>query len=121
MAAAALALAAIGFAIFKYSIRLPIGAFFAATSFLLALLAVAFTGHGVAALQEAGVIPITNLGLKAVPLLGIHPTTETLGAQAVVLAVVVLGFLATRRSAAAASASVNASPRNRAGATGERR
>jgi len=120
MAAAALALAAIGFAIFKYSIRLPIGAF-AATSFLLALLAVAFTGHGVAALQEAGVIPITNLGLKAVPLLGIHPTTETLGAQAVVLAAVVLDFLATRRSAAAASASVNASPRNRAGATGERR
>ena len=103
MAAAALALAVIGFVIFKYSVRLPIGPFFAATSFLLALLAVVFTGHGVAALQEAGVIRVTRLGFEPVTLLGIYPTVEALGAQAAVLAAVVLGFLATRRSAAASS------------------
>ena len=107
MAAAALALAVIGFVIFRYSVRLPIGPFFAATSFLLALLAVVFTGHGVAALQEAGVIQVTRLGFEPVTLLGIYPTAEALGAQVAVLAAVVLGFLATRRSAAAASSSAS--------------
>ena len=66
--------------------RLPIGPFFAATSVLLAFLAVVFTGHGVAALQEAGVMPVTSLAFDPVPLLGIYPTREALGAQAVVLA-----------------------------------
>ena len=72
-----------------------------------ALLAVVFAGHGVAALQEAGVIQVTSLGFEPVTLLGIYPTAEALGAQAAVLAAVVLGFLATRRSAAAASSSAS--------------
>jgi hypothetical protein len=66
-----------------------------------------FTGHGVAALQEAGVIQVTSLGFEPVTLLGIYPTAEALGAQAAVLAAVVLGCLATRRSAAAASSSAS--------------
>ena len=107
MAVAVLILAAIGFAVFKYSVRLPIGPFFAATSVLLAFLAVVFTGHGVAALQEAGVMPVTSLAFDPVPLLGIYPTREALGAQAVVLALVALGFFATRRSAAATRASAS--------------
>lgn len=99
--AAAAALAAIGFALFRYSVRLPIGLFFGATSVLLALLAVVFTGHGIAALQEAGALGVTSLGFDALPLLGIYPSAQAIGAQAAVLAVVAIGFLAARRGAMA--------------------
>jgi high-affinity iron transporter len=102
--AAAAALALIGFAILKYSVRLPIGPFFGATSALIALLAVVFTGHGVAALQEAGVFRVTSFAFDPVPLLGIYPSAEALGAQAIALAVVVAGFYFARRGAAPARA-----------------
>jgi high-affinity iron transporter len=102
MAAAAVALAAIGLAIFRYSLRLPIGPFFAATSALLALLAVVFTGHGIAALQEAGVLDATRLAFDPVPLLGIYPTGEAIGGQLAVLLAIALGFWAARRAAAPA-------------------
>ncbi len=94
--AAALALALIGFAILKYSVRLPIGPFFGATSALIALLAVIFTGHGVAALQEAGVFGVTSLRFDSVPLLGIYPSAEALGAQLLALFLVVAAFIAAR-------------------------
>jgi high-affinity iron transporter len=97
--AAALALAAIGLAIFRYSLRLPLGAFFAGTSGLLALLAVIFTGHGIAALQEAGVIGSTRLGFDPVPLLGIYPTGEAIAGQLVSLILVVFGYCASRAKA----------------------
>jgi high-affinity iron transporter len=99
MAAAAAALAAIAFAIFRYSVRLPLGAFFGATSGLLALLAVVFAGHGVAALQEAGAVGMTGLGFDPLPLLGIYPSVEAVGAQLLVLCIVALGYWAARRSA----------------------
>jgi high-affinity iron transporter len=94
--AAALLLAAIGFLILKYSIRLPIGPFFSATSILLAALAVVFTGHGIAALQEAGLIGITELPFPGIPLLGIYPSGETVGAQLVVLIAVIVSFFSAR-------------------------
>jgi high-affinity iron transporter len=99
MAAAAAALAAIAFAIFKYSVRLPLGLFFGATSGLLALLAVVFAGHGVAALQEAGMVGMTGLAFDPVPLLGIYPSSEAVGAQLLVLCIVALGYWAARRGA----------------------
>ena len=94
--AAAAALAVIGFAIFRYSVRLPIGLFFGATSALLALLAIVFTGHGIAALQEAGAIGVSSLGFDPVPLLGVYPSVEALGAQLFVLAVIAVAFTVTR-------------------------
>jgi high-affinity iron transporter len=102
IAAAAAALAVIGFAILRYSVRLPIGPFFGATSALLALLAVVFSGHGIAALQEAGVFGVTSLEFDPVPLLGIYPSGEALGAQGVALALVVAGYFFARRGAALA-------------------
>jgi high-affinity iron transporter len=99
VAGAAAALALIAFAIFKYSVRLPLGLFFGATSALLALLAIVFTGHGIAALQEAGAIGVTALRFDPVPLLGIYPSGEAIGAQLLVLALTVLAFAAARRSA----------------------
>jgi len=100
---AAVALAAIGFAIFRYSLRLPLGPFFAATSGLLALLAVIFTGHGIAALQEAGVIGATRLDFEPVRLLGVYPSGEAIGAQFAALAVVVLGYWVSRPKVGVAS------------------
>jgi len=97
MAVAAVLLAAIGFAIFKYSIRLPIGLFFTATSALIALLAIVFTGHGIAALQEAGLIGAERLNFDPVPLLGLYPTVQSLTAQAGALAIVAFGYWAARR------------------------
>jgi len=95
IAAATISLAAIGWAILKYSVRLPLGPFFAATAGLLALLAVVFAGHGVAALQEAGVIDASPVGFIAVPVLGIHPTAQGLAAQILALALIIAGFAAT--------------------------
>ena len=90
--AAAMALAVIGWAIFKYSIRLPIGPFFAVMSILLAVLAVVFAGHGVAALQEAGVVGVDPIAFVNLPALGIHPTLQTVAAQVVASAVVAASF-----------------------------
>jgi high-affinity iron transporter len=47
---AAVVLAVLGWLIFRDSVRLPLGLFFGATSWLLALLAVVFVGKGIAAL-----------------------------------------------------------------------
>jgi high-affinity iron transporter len=102
---AAVLLAAIGWTIFKYSVRLPIGPFFAAMSVLLALLAVVFAGNGVAALQEAGVIAADPVAFVSLPALGLHPTLQTIVAQVCVLAVIAVSFwLASRPQRGAAAA-----------------
>ena len=94
--AAAILLAVIGGAILKFSVRLPIGPFFAATAGLLALMAVVFTGNGVAALQEAGVLHATMVRFISVPLLGIHATLQGLIMQGIVMALVIGGVLLGR-------------------------
>lgn len=99
--ATALLLALLGWLILKYSVRLPIGPFFSATSGLLALLAVVFAGNGVAALQEAGVIDSSLVRFVSLPLLGVHPTAQGLSLQLAVLALVVAGVLVSRRKALA--------------------
>ena len=97
IAAAAVLLAAIGWAIFKYSVRLPIGPFFAVMSVLLALMAVVFAGNGAAALQEAGVLGADPGRVRLPAALGVYPTLQTLAAQAGVLAIVVIGFYLASR------------------------
>ncbi len=101
IAAAAVLLAVVGGVILKFSVRLPIGPFFAATSSLLVLMAVVFVGHGIAALQEAGVVGSTLVRFVTLPLLGIRPTAQGLAAQALVLAAIVAGVLASRSKARA--------------------
>jgi high-affinity iron transporter len=94
--AALVLLAIIGGAILKFSVRLPIGPFFAATAGLLALMAVVFAGNGIAALQEAGVVHATFVNFISVPLLGIHATLQGLIMQGIVLALVSAGVLVGR-------------------------
>jgi high-affinity iron transporter len=100
VATAAVLLAAAGWGTFKYSIQLPLGPFFSVMSLLIALLAIVFAGQGVAALQEADVIGASPISFVTVRMLGVHPTLETLGAQALVAVLVALAAIATRRAAA---------------------
>lgn len=70
----------------KFSIRIPIKPFFTFTSILLYFMAFSFAGHGLFELQEGGYVSATFLsGWPTISLLGIYPTAETLGAQAILL------------------------------------
>ncbi|MDR2378226.1 MAG: FTR1 family iron permease [Bifidobacteriaceae bacterium] len=94
------------------SIRLPLRPFFLATSGLLALLALTFAGAGVKELQEAGAVGVTQLAsAPTIDVLGVYPSAETLAAQAVVLAlIVILGVFAVRRARRAAGPASPAIP-----------
>ena len=91
LAAGVVCLLAITVMLLRFSAKLPIGKFFSASSWLVAVLAVVLTGKGVAALQEAGWIAPSALAAPRFELLGVYPSTIGLVAQAVVLAFV-LGF-----------------------------
>lgn len=95
--AAIVLLAATGWTLFRYSLRLPLGPFFTAMSLLMALLAVVFAGQGIAALQEAGAIGVSPVQFFTLGILGIHPTLETLGAQVAAVGLVALGTWLARR------------------------
>ncbi|OQW30875.1 MAG: cytochrome C [Nitrospira sp. SG-bin1] len=94
--AAVLMLVLISGVILRYSVRLPIGPFFTISSILLALMAIVFVGNGIAALQEAGVLDVTRIRFVSLPLLGIHPTLQTLVPQALMLLVIAGGIWANR-------------------------
>ncbi len=85
-------LVAVAWTILRASVRLPMGLFFSVSGILLLVLAIVFTGQGIAALQEAGEIGADPVRFVSVPLLGIYPTLQTLTAQAVAIALSVLGL-----------------------------
>lgn len=99
LVAAIAALGAIGWGIFRYSLRLPLGPFFNAMSGLMCVLAVVLAGKGIAALQESGHVAATGLDFISLPALGIFPTVQSLGAQLLTLAVIGIGFYVAGRSA----------------------
>ena len=94
-------LAAIAWAMLRFSKRLPIGKFFEYSAILMAVLAVVLAGKGVAALQEAGLLDLHPLALPRVELLGFFPTIEGVAAQALTLAILVGGFWWSRRAGSA--------------------
>ena len=98
------ALAVIAWMMLRYSRRLPFGTFFAVSAALVAVLAVVLAGKGVAALQEAGWLPVSLIAGPRIDLLGIHPTLQGVGVQLVVLAVLLAGFGWNARNARAALA-----------------
>lgn len=103
-AAAVVALAVVAWLMLRYSRRLPFGRFFALSAALVAVLAVVLAGKGIAALQEAGWLPMSLFDGPRIDLLGIHPTVEGMGVQLVVLAALVLGFIWNTRNARATAA-----------------
>jgi len=91
-------LTAIAWLMLRYSRKLPITQFFAYSALLIAVLAIVLAGKGIGALQEAGMVPITLLpGVPRIPMLGIFPTAEAIGAQLLTLFVILYGFHAARR------------------------
>jgi high-affinity iron transporter len=90
--AAVVLLAIIAWVLLRSSARMPIGKFFSFTSGFVAVLAVILMGKGVAALQEAGWIGVTPVGFPRIDILGVLPTVETLGTQAIILAILLAGF-----------------------------
>ena len=85
-------------AITKLSIKLPIKAFFTATSILMAVMCVSFLGSGIKELAEGNVFDLT-LRVPGVPendaiqVLGIYPWLETLLPQLILAIVLLITFL----------------------------
>ncbi len=92
-------LSLIAWAMLRFSKTLPITLFFRYSAILIAVLAVVLAGKGIGALQEAGMVPVTPLpGVPRIPMLGLFPTVQAVGAQLLALAAVLLGFRAARRT-----------------------
>jgi len=71
--------------IFRVGTKLPIKLFFQVNAVLLFLLAVVFSGQGIAALQEAGLVDILTIDFPTISFLGMHPTVQGLSLQLFVL------------------------------------
>ncbi|NML94316.1 cytochrome c/FTR1 family iron permease [Novosphingobium olei] len=102
---AVLVLGVIAWAMLRFSAKLPVGEFFKYSSALIAVLAVVLAGKGVAALQEAGMIDIAPLSqIPRIPVLGLFPTWESVGAQLLTVAIVAAGAWYNGRLAKPAAA-----------------
>ncbi len=111
-AAAAAVLALLGWLILRYSPRLPLRQFFKATGALVFVLALVFTGKGIAALQEAGKIDTTLINIPKIELLGIYPNAEGVGSQLLILALL-LGVLWWQRHQALSHAVATSADRGK--------
>ncbi len=78
-------LAILGWLVIKYSVKLPLRQFFSLSGLLMFVLAIIFAGKGVAALQEAGYIPVSPVNFPRIDLLGIYPNLQGLLLQAALL------------------------------------
>jgi high-affinity iron transporter len=85
-------LAMITWVLLRTSTRMPIGKFFAASSVLVAVLAVVLAGKGAAGLQEAGWLSSSPIAWPHVQILGMYPSAETAAAQLFVLLIAIAGF-----------------------------
>ena len=75
----------LSWAIFRFGVRLPLRQFFGATAAVMIALSMVFAAKGVAALQEAGKLPLDPVAFPRIELLGIYPTLQSLGIQLAVL------------------------------------
>ncbi|MBB3062350.1 cytochrome c/FTR1 family iron permease [Microbulbifer rhizosphaerae] len=105
IAAGAALLAVVGWALVRYSARLPIGKFFSATTFVLLALSFVLAGKAIAALQEAALVGITPLPVSfSFDWLGIYSTWEGIGLQAAILVAAAWLLLKGRKSGASSPA-----------------
>ncbi|WP_339411561.1 FTR1 family protein [Pseudomonas sp. EA_35y_Pfl2_R5] len=89
-AAALVLLLGLAWVILRGSRKLPLATFFGVNAVLLCVLSVVFAGHGVAALQEAGVLGTRPVAFFEFDWLGIHDDAYSLAAQAAALAAIAL-------------------------------
>lgn len=104
-ATALVLLVGLAWVILRGSAKLPLALFFSINAALLCALSVVFAGHGVKALQEAGVLGTRPVAFFEFDWLGIHADAYSLGAQALALLAIVFLYgrsrLAEKRRAAA--------------------
>ena len=104
-ATALVLLVGLAWVILRGSAKLPLALFFGINAALLCALSVVFAGHGVKALQEAGIFGTRPVAFFDFDWLGIHADAYSLSAQAVaIMAIVVLygrSRLAEKRRVAA--------------------
>ncbi|HEX7090675.1 MAG TPA: FTR1 family protein [Longimicrobiales bacterium] len=121
----ALLIAAVGVAIIRLGLKLPLRRVFAVTNAVLLLLAFSFIGKSIYNLQEAGLFsphPLSwapdHEALRL--LLGFYPVAETAVAQAILLLALLLTYLVFRRKMAgrAAASRPAPAPARAAGAAG---
>ncbi len=86
---AAAILGVLAWLILRLSARLPLGPFFAWSAALMYLLAVVFAGKGVMALQEVGILPLSEIAFPRIDWLGIYPSRQSLALQLVMLLLLV--------------------------------
>jgi high-affinity iron transporter len=94
---AAALLVVLSWLIFRFSVRLPLKLFFGINSVLLYVLAIVFAGKGVAALQEAGKLPVNAVRFPTIDVLGIYPNLQVLGLQAALVLAAAVFVLISRR------------------------
>lgn len=98
LAAGSLVLAAVAWWMLRVSRRLPIARFFSISSILIAVLAVVLVGKGIAALQEAGWVPMALVAVPRVEWLGVYPSWQSLLAQCAVAVAAIIGFAINARA-----------------------
>ncbi|WP_439254320.1 FTR1 family protein [Pseudomonas monteilii] len=104
-ATALVLLVGLAWVILRGSAKLPLSLFFSINAALLCALSVVFAGHGVKALQEAGVLGTRPVAFFEFDWLGIHADAYSLSAQTVALLAIMFLYgrsrLAEKRRAAA--------------------
>ena len=86
-------LAAIAWAMLRYTAMLSIAQFFRYSSILIAALAFVLVGKGIAAIEEAGLIGVTPLSLvPRIDWLGVQPIAQVTRAQLAASLALVVGF-----------------------------
>ena len=104
-ATALVLLVGLAWVILRGSAKLPLSLFFSINAALLCAMSVVFAGHGVKALQEAGVLGTRPVAFFEFDWLGIHADAYSLSAQAVALLAIMFLYgrsrLAEKRRAAA--------------------
>ena len=96
IATGSVVLVAVYVAISRFGVRLPLKPFFGVTSAFLYYMAFVFAGKGVAELQDGGVLSTTIiLSAPRVPALGIYPTVESLVAQGLLAALLLMALVWT--------------------------
>jgi len=87
----------IAWLVLKLGLRLPVGWFFGIGSALMAVLAVVLAGKGIAALQQAGRLPVGPVDLPTIPSLGVYPTWQGLITQLALVVLIVVAVAYSRR------------------------
>jgi len=89
-------LAGVYLAINRFGVKLPLKPMFGVTSGLLYYMAFVFAGKGIAELQESGLVSLTPVTwAPRIPVMGIYPTLESLGLQAVLVLLAVVALVWT--------------------------